>query len=235
MESILLIIASILPIYILGKSIYSADKEKESLKLLIKLLISGIFACILVVIISINLGNYLPIFLKSTDNMNIIEFIVYSFICIALVEELCKLFMVYLTAYHNKEFDYTFDMIVYGVFTALGFAFFENILYIIEGGLPTAIARAFTAIPAHASNGVFMGIFLSKAKCFEVIDRNKCNKYKILAVLVPTLIHGIYDMCAFSNEILLLISFITTLFTVTIIYIINKQETDLKINEYHIE
>ena len=235
MESILLLIASILPIYILGKSIYSADKEKESLKLLIKLLISGVLSCILVVIISMQLGEFLPLFFKSTENMNILELIIYSFICIALIEELCKILMVYITAYHNKEFNYTFDMIVYGVFTALGFAFFENILYVISGGLTTAIARAFTAIPAHASNGVFMGIFLSKAKCYEVIDRKKCNKYKLMAVLVPTLIHGFYDMCAFSNKILLLISFIATLFTITIMYIIKKQETDLKISQYRIE
>lgn len=235
METMLLLASSVLPIYILGKSIYSADKEKESLKILIKLLISGVFACILVLILSIELGNFMPIFLKNTNNMNFLELIIYSFICISLVEELCKYFMVYMTAYNNKEFNYTFDMIVYSVFTALGFAFLENILYVLTGGLTTAIARAFTAIPAHASNGVFMGIFLSKAKCYEVVDIKKSNKYKMLAILVPTLIHGFYDMCAFSNEILLLISFIATLFTITIIYIIKKQESDIKISEYKIE
>ena len=98
--------------------------------------------------------------------------------------------------YHSKDFNYSFDMIVYGVYTALGFALFENIFYILGGGLITGIARAFTAVPAHASNGAFMGMMLSRAKWYEAKKTKKALMYKVLAVLIPTLLHGVYDMFA---------------------------------------
>lgn len=231
----LLIVVMVLPIYVLGKFIYNMDNEKEPKKLLKELLFGGVLACILVLVVSYTLGEIIPLFIKDVSKMTQVEVIIYSFICVGLVEEASKLFLLYLTSYNNREFNYTFDMVVYGVFVALGFALLENILYILTGGLITGILRAFTAVPAHASNGAFMGMFLSKAKCYEVTDRKKALKYKILSLVIPTLLHGIYDCLAFSNLLLILIMFITTLFTITIIYVKKKQKEDLMINSYTLE
>ena len=126
-------------------------------------------------------------------------------------------------------------MVVYGVYTALGFALFENVFYILGGGLVTGIARAFTAVPAHASNGAFMGMMLSRAKWYEATKPKKSLAYKILAVLIPTLLHGVYDMFAFSNQITYLIGFLATLFTVTVMLVKKKQKQDVSMNSYTIE
>lgn len=235
MAIVLLIIVMILPIYVIGKIIYSIDKEKEPKRLLTEVLFGGVLSCLFVVTLSYTLGEFIPLFVKNIDLMNKIEIIVYSFICVGLVEEGCKLYLLYLTSYYSKDFDYSFDMIVYGVYTALGFALFENIFYILGGGLATGIARAFTAVPAHASNGAFMGMMLSKAKWFEATNPTKSLVYKILALVVPTILHGIYDVFAFSNQIMYLVGFLATLFTVTILVVKNKQKNDVKMNSYTIE
>ena len=235
MEIILLFMVMILPICILALYIYELDNEKESLKLLGKLLFSGVLSCFLVLIISIILMNIIPIFTMDPTTMNFKDILIYSFICVSLIEEGCKLFFLYISSYNHKEFDYTFDMIVYSVFVSLGFAFFENILYISNGGLLTGISRAFTAVPAHASYGVFMGIFLSKAKCYEVKNPMKSKKYKILSLLVPLIIHGIYDVFAFKDESQMLITFIIFLFASTITFLQKKKKDDIKISMYSIE
>lgn len=235
MAIVLLIIVMILPIYVIGKIIYSIDKEKEPKRLLIEVMFGGVLSCLFVIALSNTLGEFIPLFVKKVELMNKIEIIVYSFLCVGLVEEGCKLYLLYLTSYNAKDFNYSFDMIVYGVYTALGFALFENVLYILGGGLATGIARAFTAVPAHASNGAFMGMMLSKAKCFEVTNPVKALIFKIFALLIPAILHGIYDVFAFSNQIMYLVAFLATLFTITILIVKNKQKNDVEINSYTIE
>ena len=232
---IILIIVMVLPIYIIGKIVYSIDKEKEPKRLLREILFGGVLSCVFVMVMSYTLGEFIPLFFKDIDLMNKVELIVYSFICVGLIEEGSKLYLLYLTSYHSKDFNYTFDMVVYGVYTALGFALFENLFYILGGGLATGIARAFTAIPAHASNGVFMGMMLSRAKWFEATKPTKAFIYKALALMVPTLLHGVYDYFAFSNQINYLIFFLASLFTITAILVKYKQKHDVSMNSYTIE
>ena len=57
------------------------------------------------------------------------------------------------------------DGIVYGVTVSLGFATLENIYYVFAGfddPLGVAYLRAFSAVPAHALFGVFMGYYFMK-------------------------------------------------------------------------
>ena len=177
-------------------------------------------------------GNWLK---KSSFGLLVTSIAVAFVICVGLIEEGCKFYLLYLTSYYSKDFNYSFDMIVYGVYTALGFALFENIFYILGGGLITGIARAFTAVPAHASNGAFMGMMLSRAKWYEVTKPKKALMYKVLAVLIPTLLHGVYDMFAFSNQITYLIGFLATVFTLTVLLLMKKRKEDVSMSSYTIE
>jgi RsiW-degrading membrane proteinase PrsW (M82 family) len=77
---------------------------------------------------------------------------------------------------------------------SMGFATFENILYVTEGGIGTAFMRMFTAVPAHASFAILMGFYLGKAK-FE----HKKSYYALHALGVATLFHGAYDYCLFIS------------------------------------
>jgi RsiW-degrading membrane proteinase PrsW (M82 family) len=70
-------------------------------------------------------------------------------------------------------------MIVYASFVALGFACFENLLYVSDTGVFTGVVRAFTAIPGHVCDGVLMGSYLALAKLYQIKgDLKLSNKYK---------------------------------------------------------
>lgn len=101
-------------------------------------------------------------------------------------------------------------MIIYSTFVALGFAFFENLLYIYgDGGLQIGLLRAVSAIPGHACDGVFMGYYLGLAKVSSVNNRKDLQiKNIILSILVPTILHGIYDYCLMVENIFFILLFL---------------------------
>ena len=61
-------------------------------------------------------------------------------------------------------------------------------------GTGVSIGRAIFAIPGHATFGVFMGYWLSRAKTFwldgKIIRMRIC---KLFSLAIPMLIHGAYD------------------------------------------
>lgn len=218
MKSIILLIIAILPIYIIGLFIYKKDREKESKKLLSKLFLFGIISCFPAVILEIIVGTAFP----SEENMNLIVLLFYVFIDIALIEELCKWFMVYKIAYNHKEFNHIYDAVVYSAFVALGFAAFENILYVLSNGATTGIIRAISAIPGHVCNAIIMGNYLGLAKIASINNNNKLvKKNLILSIVIPTIVHGIYDYCLFSEKIIFLILFLVIIIWIYI-YSIRK-------------
>lgn len=223
MESLLLLIISILPIYLIGIYLYKKDKEKEPTKLLVKLFIGGSISCILVLIITIILGFFFPILLEETSNLNFTELFFQVFFGIALIEEFCKWFIVYKISYHNQEFDEFYDIILYATFVSLGFACFENILYVFENGMTIALLRAITAIPGHVFDGILMGYFLGLAKLNTIYKKDNLRKKNLtLSILIPMITHGIYDFLIFSFvKSLNIIFFILFIIYMIIMYIIS--------------
>lgn len=127
------------------------------------------------------------------------DFILSQFInaifCVGLVEEGCKYAMVILFLYPRKAFNEPFDGITYCVMVSMGFATIENIMYVDRGGMNTAIWRMFTAVPAHAVNGVMMGYYLGLKKF------NPANKsYGLKSLGFASALHGAYDFFLFINN-----------------------------------
>lgn len=206
----LLLILAVLPVLLILLFVYKKDKTKEPLSLLLSFFAKGIFSCFLVLIISEILGAFLPFMNKELEAMNFIEVFLYAFIGVALVEEFCKWLMVYYGGYNHKEFDEIYDILVYSIFVSLGFAFFENLLYVFNSGsLSIALLRAVSAIPGHACDAVFMGYYLSLAKQCRVLKRPEQEKtFLIKSVFIPALLHGIYDFCLMSGNALFVIVFL---------------------------
>lgn len=193
------IFLAIIPVIIILLYVYNRDKNKESLSALLKLFLSGILSCFVTLIITKLLGYILP-FINNSDK-NILEIIIYSFIVVALVEEMCKWVMVMLLGYNKDDIEESYDILIYAVFVSLGFAFIENLVCIINN--PTtklALVRGISAVPSHACNAVFMGYFLSIAKQYQLRrDLKNEKKYIILSIIIPTLLHGIYDFLIMSK------------------------------------
>lgn len=119
-----------------------------------------------------------------------------AFLIVGLTEEWCKYLMVKKYAFPKPEFDEPFDGIVYAVMVSMGFATLENILYVMEHGLATAIVRMFLSVPAHASFAVLMGYYLGMAR-FKHIEK---GWYLLRGVLAATFFHGCFDFFLFLQE-----------------------------------
>jgi len=208
MNIIILLFVSLLPVILIGLFIYFKDKEKEPKKLLFGLFVSGIGSIILTLILTLIVGIIFPITIEERTNLNLIELIINVFVGVALIEEFSKWIFAYTIGYNHKEYDHIYDMIVYATYVSLGFAALENIIYVLQGGISVGILRALSAVPGHACYGVFMGYFLSLAKIADKNGNKKLsNKNKILSILVPTILHGIYDYCLFSGVLLFIALF----------------------------
>ena len=217
--SILLFI-SIVPVLLISIYVYNKDKNKEPIKLLLILFGLGILSCFMVLEISNILSKILPFMNISVKDMNFLEVILYSFLGIALVEESCKWIMVYFFGYNSKEFDETYDILVYAVFVSLGFAFFENAIYVFDNqDIRTALFRPISAIPGHTCDAIFMGYYLSMAKQFHYQGNRKEERNNIyLSIGIPTILHGIYDFCLMSGYKVFVYTFIVF---IVILYIIS--------------
>lgn len=112
-----------------------------------------------------------------------------AFFVAALPEEFFKLAILLLYSMRHVEFDEPIDGIVYGVVVSLGFATFENILYVFDGGLGVAVSRAFSAVPFHAFAGAILGYYVGQAK-FRPEEKWLLILKGYGAVI---LLHGLYD------------------------------------------
>ena len=156
------------------------------------------------------------------DDCTKVELILYVFVGIALIEEFSKWVMAYFIGYKSEEFDEIYDSIVYAVFVSLGFALFENILYVFGNqSVLVGIFRGVLSVPGHACYGLYMGYFFSLSKLYSKRGRPDLEKvFLVLSVIVPTILHGIYDyLIIVKIDILLLlfILFVIILFTFSII------------------
>jgi RsiW-degrading membrane proteinase PrsW (M82 family) len=112
-----------------------------------------------------------------------------AFLMAAIPEELLKLLVVRGYCARHRDFSETMDGVVYGAVASLGFATLENVLYVTATGFTVAVARALTAVPAHAFMGAIMGYYVGRAR-FHPNERTRAN---VMAWLVPTILHGLYD------------------------------------------
>jgi RsiW-degrading membrane proteinase PrsW (M82 family) len=214
---VLLAVASF-PALVILIYVYVKDRtEREPGGLLLKLLLGGFLATAFAIVFEIIGEKILAgIEFASADQKN---FIKYMFV-VALSEEFFKYIVMRKVTWKNPNFNCSYDGVVYGVFTSLGFAILENVLYIINGGISTALVRAVTAIPGHASFGVFMGVFYAFAKRQKVRGNHASSGiFEVLAVLLPMTVHGIYDYATTLSSLWLFIAFIVVLFILSFIMI----------------
>lgn len=175
-------------------------KEKESPSLLIKIALMEL-PFLIATIIAEGVMQGIMTGVSGADMNNIGYVIIFCFLVVGPAEELFKFLGARIPTWKSPEFNCKFDGIVYCTTSALVFAFVENLIYVVGSGTPlvTGIMRAVCCFPGHFMYGVLMGVFYSKSK---IADRfgNKKKKHlnTFLAILVPALVHGLYDSIIFS-------------------------------------
>ena len=214
---------------------FNDKKEKEPFWFLMILFFAGMSTVVSAIIFEtvgdLAIGLIVPL-------ESVLGGILSAMLVVAPAEEFGKYIILKTFTWKSRHFNYSYDAIVYAVFVSLGFAALENIGYVFSSGLLAALMRMFTAVPGHACYGVFMGYFYSKAKYAILTNKKgKCIMFKLLAMFVPIILHGIYDAILMaggaSDEIaftdvsfLIWLAFVIALFVVSIIFIIRSSRHD---------
>lgn len=223
------LIAAVAPAVILAVLMIRRDKvHPEPVGWLLGAAGLGVLAGLAVILIG--LIGFMPVEIDSflTAFYN-------AFVTAALPEEAMKLCMLAIIANRCKHFDEYFDGIVYAVCIGMGFAGFENILYLFgeEDWLVISISRALLAVPAHYFFAIIMGTFFA----LSYFDKQNQKLYKSMALLVPIVAHGLYDFLCFSislNENLCLFILVAFFICFKWIHKYSKQlmESMLKLDSY---
>lgn len=211
-----LLVAAVLPVFLLCFFVYKKDPHREPMKLLIKIFVLGFISAIPVVFVEALLDNIFP----AAGVSSFILILINTFMSVALVEEGFKWIITMIFGYRNKEFDEIYDVIAYAVFASLGFACIENILYVFTHGLMNAFLRALISIPGHMCFGIIMGYFFAQAKVGS-INKNESifTKNIILSILLPAIAHTLYDAFLFYTKYNALSILLFFVFDITMVVI----------------
>ena len=186
----IVILAGLLPAIILIYHIYKADKlQPEPPKQLLRAVYYGVGSIFVSMLFSIpfrQMGFFSEQYTSFTGALQ------QAFWGAAVPEELAKLIMLVLVIRKNPYFDEMMDGIVYAVCVGMGFAGFENVLYVTEAGndwMSVSVTRALLSVPCHYYCAVFMGYFF--AKFWFLKEHRLRNLFWTLAA--PVITHCLYD------------------------------------------
>lgn len=190
----ILLIAAFLPALILLGYVYGKDSNPEPVGLVVKAFFYGFIAAFLAVAVASPFKE-MGLFPESPETFK--DCLKISFLGAAIPEESAKLLMLWLLLRRCKEFDESYDGIVYAAAVGLGFAALENVLYLVGSGshwVSVSISRAFLAVPGHFAFAIAMGYYYSRRHFY---GHSAPFGTTVNILLVPVLLHGFYDTLAF--------------------------------------
>lgn len=195
-----MLLAAILPAVLLMLYIYIKDKyQREPWKQLLKGLLFGVISAFIALP-----GAWLFQWIGLApygDPTTTAEAFGNAFFGAAIPEECAKLLMLWLLVRKNKYFDEYVDGIVYAVAIGMGFAGFENILYVFgqgEGWIGVAAVRAVLSVPGHYMDAVVMGYFY--AYCH--FHKGKNYVRMSMTLIAPIILHGLFDYFLMEQQVI---------------------------------
>jgi RsiW-degrading membrane proteinase PrsW (M82 family) len=123
------------------------------------------------------------------------EILLYCLLVIGPVEEGCKFAVARAIVFRWRAFNEPIDGLVYAAALAIGFATFENLLYLVH--LPyldtsEQLARAATSPLTHSLFSAIWGFGVAHA-AFDATSRWGRWRWQLGALVVSALLHGFYD------------------------------------------
>ena len=189
-----LFIIAVTPAFVLLFAIYLTDKsDREPAKLLLLTFLLGALAVIPSIIVE-------ELFIKFNVFSGVFQAAYNAFIVAALTEEYFKRLVILKIPYRTSYFNEKLDGIVYGVFSSLGFATVENILYVVftySNNPFIGLYRGVFSVPAHGVFGITMGYYLSLSRFDTDKKRKAANLRKSLTM--PILLHGVFDFILMAD------------------------------------
>ena len=135
----------------------------------------------------------------STQNLpDFIRSVTAAFISAGLPEEITKFLMILLTLLiFRRRIRNVYEYILIGAAVGFGFTLLEEFLYGSAAGI-TAIARLIT-VASHMVFGIIMAKHLGTAKYNRIKGSGSVTGEYALALLVPILLHTLYDAGTATN------------------------------------
>lgn len=186
---IYILILAILPVSFFIGWIYFKDRyEKEPPIKLIQYFLLGILVSILAI--------FLELYFSKINIFSGIAATLYTaFFVAAFTEEGLKSIILIPILIKDKDFNEKLDGIIYSIFLSLGFATIENIIYLMRERLEITfelgVTRGLISIPSHIMFAITMGYYISKYKFAK--EDSKKKKYLIYAIIIPIVLHGVFD------------------------------------------
>ena len=191
-DPVALLFAVIIPASLWVAYLYYQDRLKpEPLHLVGLSFILGIgsaFLCVKLFDLLHDLGVGDPLTTARGDD-DAMAFLPYALAVIGPVEELCKLLPFALVCVRLQEFDETIDGIVYSSAVALGFASYENILFMDVLSGAEYYGHALAAPLVHSLFSSMWGYAYARA---HMAGRSAVLPTLVMFVL-SALLHGLYD------------------------------------------
>ena len=184
MREFLLLLAAIAPALFLVRTFVRRDIFPEPTPHIVMSFLFGIFIIPLILFVAAPMTDFC-----ATIEDAVSRPAATAFLCAAIPEEVFKWLVVAGVCARWSDFDEVMDGIVYGACASLGFACLENVLYVQATGWSTAVIRAVTAVPAHACFGAILGYFVARFR----FAREGRIKWLVLSIVVPIVLHGLYD------------------------------------------
>ena len=211
------LLITIVPSILILLYFFLSDKFKEPKGSIALVFFLGICICLP--------AGYINSFMENNFKDIFSERLLFSFLGPAWCEELLKFIILYFIVLKRNEFNERMDGIVYGVAVSLGFATLENYEYVfilaekweIEP-YTMAILRSYSAVPMHGLLGCVMGFY------FGMYSFTANKKYLILCLLIPFIIHGLYNFLNYPYHFMIL--------GILVIYTIVLHSNMKKLQEY---
>ena len=141
--------------------------------------------------------------LESEFGLTVYELLEFMLV-VGPVEEACKYFTFKWMTFHDRDFDNTYDGVIYGAASALGFATLENIMYVFldnDSPFQTAVMRALLSVPLHAITGIVMGYWFGISKYRRYNNIQPETRPERRAFIFSVVLHGAYDFIVTLPEI----------------------------------
>ncbi|HLS52980.1 MAG TPA: PrsW family glutamic-type intramembrane protease [Tissierellaceae bacterium] len=175
-------------------SIYLTDRvDREPAKLLFITFILGALAVIPSIIVE-------ELLVRLNVFSGVYGAFFNAYIVAGLTEEYFKRLVVLKVPFRTSYFNEKLDGIVYCVYSALGFATVENIIYVVfryTNNPFIGLYRGIFSVPAHGIFGVTMGYYMSLSK-FNTDEQGKVSNMK-KSLIMPIILHGTFDFILMAN------------------------------------
>lgn len=207
-STVMTAVISLIPALGLAICIFSLDRlEKEPVRRLLMLFIGGAVIYFPVTFLRPKAGMLIDTMMSSGITFSMTSVVTYTnlsveyihrvsiaFFAVAFIEETGRWLVVNLLGFHSTDYDCFFDGIVYGAFTALGFAVCESLFYAMYHGTDTFLLNALGHLPIKLMFGVVSGLFLSCARGAQSAGQEGRKRFFLsLSLIIPMLLHGVYE------------------------------------------